>query len=146
MDGGKNQQLINYSEGIVGKLYYDDRGNPSIGVGMNLNTETLPEDLAIEWSTRKRVKIQNDLMERLDFFELLDDVRQAVLVDMSYNMGVNGLMAFTKTLDLIRRKEYQEAANNLKTTPYYHQVGLRSERNCKMLITGLWPDFILQGK
>lgn len=142
MDGAKIQKLLSYDEGIRGKMYHDTKGIPTIGIGMNLNTEILPDDLALEWSTRKRVKIQNDLMTRLDFFETLDDARQGALTDMAYNMGVDGLLAFTTTLDLIRRKEYQEAAIHLQTTPYYQEGSLRSVRIFKILLTGLWPDFI----
>lgn len=142
MDPLKVDQLLRHNEDVRCKMYYDTKGIPTIGVGMNLLTETLPDDLAYEWSQRKRTRIINDLHNRLDFFSSLDDVRQAALVDMAYNMGADGLLAFGETLEMIRNKQYVEAAKHLETTPYYHEVGLRSARICKMISTGLWPDFI----
>lgn len=76
------------------------------------------------------------LYAALPWVKNLNTARQAVLIDMNFNLGTAKLLKFKRTLDLIQGGQYEMAANNLKHTPYYRQVGSRSKRLCRILITG----------
>jgi lysozyme len=74
----------------------------------------------------------------------LNDVRQRVLVDMAFSMGVVGLLNFKRTLATIQAGDYQQAATMMLDSRWAKQVGQRVERLARMMATGkdpreLWP-------
>lgn len=83
-----------------------------------------------------------ELVRRCKAYLLLrekpDIVRAECLLDMAYNMGAATLMTFTGTLPMIERGEYTRAAENLKSSKWYKQVGRRSRAICQMLKTGAY--------
>ena len=80
----------------------------------------------------------NDLYAKLAWVKNLDEVRQAVLIDMNNNLGTTGLLNFKPTLKLIKEGNYVGASNRLKRAPWYSQTGDRSKELLKMLQTGQW--------
>lgn len=83
-----------------------------------------------------------ELLRRCKAYLLLrekpDTVRAECVLDMAYNMGVATLMTFTGTLPMIERGEYARAAENLRASKWYRQVGRRSRAICQMLKTGAY--------
>jgi lysozyme len=69
----------------------------------------------------------------------LDEVRQAVLTDMAYELGGAGLHQFVNMIAAIRANNWQAAHDNCLASAYSHQVPARAERNANMLLTGEWP-------
>ena len=74
----------------------------------------------------------------------LDDVRQRVLLDMAFNLGVVGLLSFKRTLGVIEAGRYELAAAMMLDSKWAGQVGQRAERLSRMMATGkdpreLWP-------
>ena len=65
-----------------------------------------------------------------------DMVVQTVLVNMIFNLGKTKLSAFAPTLALIKKKDYKGAAARIRKTPYFKQVGARSEELMRRLETG----------
>lgn len=53
----------------------------------------------------------------------LDPARLAVLVNMSFNMGVDGLAGFRKTLALVQAGDYAEASREMLQSDWAEQVG-----------------------
>src|SRR5438093_1522067 len=85
-------------EGLRLKPYADTAGKLTIGVGRNLTDAGITDCEA-------RLLLDNDINEavrlctsRIGCFGSLDDTRQHVLLDMCFNLGVGGLMKFTKML------------------------------------------------
>ncbi len=72
----------------------------------------------------------------------LDDVRQDVLANLSFNMGwlsvarTHGLGSFHQTLDAIRAGRWQEAHDRLLASAWASQVGARARRLARQLLTG----------
>lgn len=83
-----------------------------------------------------------ELVRRCKAYLLLrekpDIVRAECLLDMAYNMGVATLMTFTGTMPMLERGEYTRAAENLRSSKWYKQVGRRSRAICQMLKTGAY--------
>lgn len=52
---------------------------------------------------------------------------QANLIDMSYNLGKSRLSKFQPTAEYIKSGDYQTAANRLRKTAWYSQVGNRAK-------------------
>ena len=69
---------------------------------------------------------------------ILGDVRQAVVVDMSFNLGLTRFSQFTQTLKAISAGNYAAASSYMLDSKWARQVGPRAQRLAKMMRTGEW--------
>jgi lysozyme len=120
-------------EGVVLHAYQDHLGYWTIGGGISHEEALylLENDVQRTWDA---------LTKRWPWVLRLDPVRQAVLVNMAFNMGVPGLAKFVNTLGAVQRGAFSTAANGMRRSLWYRQVQRsRSERLIAMMITGQWP-------
>ncbi len=82
------------------------------------------------------VGCERDLDRRLPWWRSLDDVRERVLLNMCFNLGINGLVGFRNTLRMVERREYEDAAANMLKSLWARQVGARAQRLSAMMRTG----------
>src|ERR1035437_5432659 len=88
-------------EGFRADVYTDTVGKRTIGYGHNLDANPLP-DLVTPVTTAQALSILGKDVERISTFLItrlpwvttLGDARYGVLQNMSFNMGVNGLLEF----------------------------------------------------
>lgn len=126
--------------GSVHVPYEDTVGKTTIGYGHNLDDKGLKQkfvDLILDDDIRDVIA---DLVVRLPWFESLDPPRQAVLVNMGFNMGVPGLLQFKRTLGSIRSGDYELAAIQMLESRWADQVGDRALRMADQMRTGRWID------
>jgi GH24 family phage-related lysozyme (muramidase) len=71
-------------------------------------------------------------------FEKLTDARKFVICDLTYNLGITQWDAFYETRQLIDEGNFERAAQHLKNSAWYQQVGDRALRDVAMLRTGEW--------
>lgn len=116
--------------------YKDTKNNITIGVGRNLTTNGI--SLA-----ESDIMLDNDidiciaeLTKEFPWFLKLDEIRQRVLIDMCFNLGLGGLLTFHNTLDLIAKGNYKTAADNMLRSLWSVQVGERAKRLAEMMKTG----------
>ena len=83
-------------------------------------------------------------VKRFPWFEYLDPVRQKVIVDMRFNLGLAGLKKFRKMIGHLEVGAYFDAADEMKNSKWYWEVGNRSRRLVKMMATG--QDYDLNEK
>jgi lysozyme len=131
-------------EGERLKPYRCTAGKLTIGVGRNL------EDRGIT-ATESAYLLGNDidgfyvaLQKALPWVSQLDEVRQRVLLDMAFNLGIQGLLTFKNTLATIKAGDYGKAGPMMLQSKWAEQVGRRAERLSTMMVTGkdpreLWP-------
>lgn len=127
---------LQVEEGKRGKVYLDSVGIPTIGVGRNLKDVGL-SDAEIDYLLDNDVKrVLESLDAWLPWWRSLDAVRQSVLADMCFNMGINKLIAFVNTLRCIHAGEYEKAARAMEKSLWYAQVGRRAKELVRMMETG----------
>jgi len=140
--------LIKDDEGFKPFAYDDATGEEvkapvgklTFAIGWNIQDNNITEEFA-EMILNYFVKnITNDLCVKIDFFTPLDLVRQAVLINICFNVGLNGLLKFKNTLALIRYKKYEQAGIELLDSDAARKLPKRYSRLSKMLITGEWPQ------
>ena len=78
-----------------------------------------------------------ELVHALPWVERLDPVRAAVLINMAFNLGVPGLLAFRNTLAAVRSGAYVRAANGMRASTWARQVHGRAERLAREMETGV---------
>lgn len=77
--------------------------------------------------------------ETLACYETLNAPRQAVLIELCFNMGLGKVRGFTKMLAALDRQAYDEAAFELHDSQWRADVGpKRSARLIQQLRTGQW--------
>lgn len=81
-------------------------------------------------------KLTAELQNTLSWFRSLDDLRQDVLVNMSYNLGVSGLLGFHQTLTSVADGRYADAADEMMQSKWAKQVPNRAKRLSDQMRTG----------
>ena len=66
----------------------------------------------------------------------LDPVRQRVMLNMTFNMGVGWIDDFKNTVETIRRGDYASAASGMLKSKWHKDVGDRAQRLAAMMRTG----------
>ena len=124
-------------EGFSAKPYKDSRGFLTIGYGTNIDVGISEKEA--EWLLFGRLRPAQEAVYRfLPWATKLDDARLGVLVNMAYNMGINKLLEFDRTLAAIEAGKWEEAACAMESSLWYKQVGQRAVRLCKQMRTGEW--------
>ena len=132
------QQLIRH-EGEVLHAYQDSLGYWTIGVG-HLIDARMGGTLS---AAASRFILDEDInacigdLNSFPWFFNLDAVRQRALVDMRFQMGLNGLLGFTFTLDAIRRRDWGTAKAEALHSDYAKQTPKRAQTIADMLETGI---------
>ncbi|HEF4743289.1 TPA: glycoside hydrolase family protein [Burkholderia multivorans] len=134
-------------EGVRYTRYLDTRGIPTTGVGHNLNASPLPDGWTFPLNdTQVNSLLSHDLAVtfagldlHLPWWRKLDEVRQRVIANMAFNMGVDKLLGFKNTLAAVQRGAYALAAAGMKASRWYTQVGQRAVRLRMAMETGVMP-------
>jgi lysozyme len=127
-------------EGLRLRPYRDTVGKLTIGYGRNLDDYGISQIEAEDMLDNDIADRLGALSARLSFFSLLHPVRQRVLVGMAFQMGVAGLLGFHRTLDAIRRHDYQAAANHMLESLWARQTPQRAQRLAAMMRTAKVPE------
>ncbi|NBW63451.1 MAG: lysozyme [Synechococcaceae bacterium WB4_1_0192] len=131
-------------EGERLRPYRCTAGKLTIGVGRNLEDRGITAQESAYLLANDIAAEERELLRALPWVAKLDEVRQRVLLDMSFNMGIVGLLAFKRTLATIQAGDYRAAASMMLDSKWAGQVGQRAERLSRMMATGkdpreLWP-------
>jgi lysozyme len=129
-------EKIASEEGFSKFLYKCSGDKYTIGYGFNLEDSGIPEPVARHWLQYNI----NHLQARLagfDFYDGLDEARKAVLVDMAYQMGVDGLLRFKNMIKDIKVGAWDCAAKSLLDSKYAREDSPnRAKRNAETMRTG----------
>lgn len=110
------------------KIYTDSVGKISGGIGRNLTDRGFSDDeIDLMYANDVRMA-EADARALAPNFDKLDDVRQEVLVNMSFNMGKSRLSGFKKFLAAVAAKDFAKAADEMKDSAWYGQVKDRGVR------------------
>jgi lysozyme len=86
------------------------KGHPSIGIGRALDVHGISSTEAVLLNENDIASVEAAL-SRLDWYPLLDPVRQGVMCNLAFNMGVRGLESFTHMLREIEAGEHDLSAS-----------------------------------
>ena len=126
-------------EGLRLKPYGDLKSKITIGYGRNLTDVGISSDEAEAMLDEDIDRTMAMLCVNWQPFTGLDDVRQQVICNMAFNLGIVGLLKFTQTLAAISAGDYAQAAVGMRRSLWARQVGLRAERLAIAMETGAFP-------
>lgn len=130
---------LTIDEGKRNKPYKDTVGKITIGIGRNLDDVGVSDIEARYLLDNDIDRVVRGLDLHLPWWRKLDDVRQEVLVNMAFNMGLASLLGFQNTLAAVRDGRYDDAAEGMRNSLWFQQVGDRARRLIAMMRTGNVP-------
>ena len=128
------EQLILH-EGLRKKPYRCTEGKLTIGVGRNLDDKGISKEEAL-FLLRNDIHEVMDALEKHEWYLALDPIRQKVVIDMAYNLGVGGLLKFRKMIAALEYGDYEGAADQMLDSRWAEQVGMRATRLAEMMRSG----------
>jgi len=134
-------QQLRRDEGEVLHAYTDHLGFWTIGIGRLIDKRKgggISKDEAAMMLQNDVARFTMALRSRLLWFSNLDEARQGVLVNMAFQMGVEGLLGFKNTLGMIERGEYAAAADAMLASKWAGQTPERAQRLAEQMRTGVW--------
>ena len=129
------RQLVEH-EGLRTDLYVDTVGKQTIGVGRNLTDVGISQAEALMLLDNDIARAEAGLDRAFPWWREMSDVRQRVLCDMCFNLGLEKLRHFERTLSAMHRGDYAQAAVGMLSSKWAEQVGRRARRLAQMMETG----------
>lgn len=130
------KQRLMTDEGIKQFPYKDTVGKLTIGIGRNLDDVGISQSEALYLLGNDIQRVSGQLDTKMPWWKQLDDVRQEVLVNMAFNMGIAGLLTFKDTLKAIFERRFDDASELMLKSKWAGQVGHRAVVLAQMMETG----------
>lgn len=134
-------QRLEAEESKVPYVYTDSEGYLTIGIGRLVDQRKgggLSDD-EIYYLLRNDIHRATAVCEnRFSWFRGLDDVRQAVIVCMAFQLGADGVAAFHQMIMAVVQKDWDRAAEEMKDSDWHKQTQARCERMATIMATGVW--------
>lgn len=135
-------KMLKLHEGVRNHVYVCTAGYETIGVGRNISESGLgltDEEINILlMNDIERVK--QELVASYFWFADLDDVRQAAMIDICFNLGLSRLRGFVKAITAMSRQQWDVAADEFMDSRWSEQVGQRAITVTNMIRTGDYPE------
>ena len=118
-------------EGVVAHAYQDSLGYWTIGVGHLIDKRKggkIPDviiDMLLRYDIDEKIA---ELNEKLPWWGFLDEPSQRVIVNMAFNLGVEGLLKFKDFMDALKDGDRNRAASEMLNSKWAEQVGARATR------------------
>lgn len=129
-------------EGTRATAYQDSMGWLTIGVGRLIDSRKPGAGLRpdeIDYLLRNDINDRVQALQKaLPWFGALGQARQGVLINMAFQMGTAGLLAFRQTLGLVRDGKYTEASEQMMKSKWATQTPARAKRLAEQMKTGEW--------
>ena len=132
-------------EGVEYKPYKDTVGIWTVGVGHNLKakpidkkgwTYPLTDAQVDELLSEDLSEVFAGLDKKLPWWRKLSYVRQRVIANMAFNLGIDGLLQFKNTLAYVQSGDYKNAAQGMLASKWATQVKGRAIRLAEMMVKG----------
>ena len=126
-----------------------DQGKPWT-VGFGFTHGVTPDSRMNRITAERRLEqeildVDRALSDVLTWYKDASFVTKTILINLSFNMGIKGLLGFKNTLAFIKEKKYKEAASNLRKSLYYKQVTKRAEELALRLESQVIPEKYVKG-
>jgi len=136
------RRQLRADEGVSATMYRDHLGYATIGVGRLIDERKAGAGLRpheIDYL------LDNDIADRIErltkllpWLGALDECRRGVLLNMSFQLGVQGLLAFQRTLNAVRERRFDDAADAMLQSLWAKQTPHRARRLAQQMRCGEW--------
>lgn len=136
------ERQLRLDEGIRYLPYQDTLGLWTVGIGHKVD-DTWRGRLISYTEVQglfnfDLVHLERGILGMLPWVNDLDEARQGVLYNMGFNLGVEGLLGFRRTLNYAQARNYEAAALEMAHSQWAVQVGPRANRLELQMRDGIW--------
>ena len=126
-------------EGLSLSMYKCTADKWSIGYGINLEAGITEKEAEMLLVMRVE-KVSFELLRKLptSINTILNEARENVLINMAFNLGVNGLLKFKKMIAALEVGNYNEASIQMMDSKWARQVGSRAKELAEQMKTGVY--------
>lgn len=131
---------LRQEEGEKLSAYKDHLGYLTIGIGVLIDARkggAITQEESAYLLKNRLDKIITRLSD-FPFWPYLNDARQAVLIQMAYQMGIDGLLKFKGTLKAVSDGNYLAASQRMLDSLWATQTPARAKRLAEQMKTGEW--------
>lgn len=132
------EDQIKRDENLRLKPYPDSVGKLTVGYGRNLEDDGISVQEAEYLLKDDLATAISNVNQYIPWSRALDEVRFGVLVNMTFNMGIEKVLGFKNTLVSVKAGNYTLAAQQMLQSRWAMQVGARATRLSKQMLTGIW--------
>jgi lysozyme len=126
-------------EGFRSSAYTDSEGWLTIGVGRLIDKRKgggISKAEARVLLINDVDRVVNQLVAALPWWSELDDVRQNVLIEMGFQLGVPGLLKFKNTLRAVEAGVWHVASSGMLASKWAKQTPKRAEKLAQQMLSG----------
>ena len=114
-------------EGFRSKVYKDSLGIDTIGIGFAIKDLELDEEDCNRILQKKISKLLPQIFGRWGFLKDSPNTVKLVVINMCYQMGVNGVSKFKKFLQALEVKDYGWASIEMLDSKWAKQTPTRAQ-------------------
>ena len=125
--------LLRQHEGLQLRMYLDTEDNLTIGYGHNLQSTPISEvaaNVILYGDIANALQLCTMVMPR--FYEM-STVRQAVIIDMMYNLGPHTFSKFVLFKGALSSRAWSRAAAEMEDSKWFTQCGNRVSHLAEMM-------------
>ena len=134
------EKMMVRHEGLKLKPYHCPNGKLTIGVGRNLEDRGISKDEALALMRNDILLAFGELSAHVPIFCELGNVRQAVLIDMCFNLGLPRFLKFERMLEALDAMDFETVAKEMLNSKWASQVKNRAVELAELMVTGEWAD------
>lgn len=135
------KKQLTVDEGRVRWAYKDSEGYWTIGIGCLIDQAKGGglRDVEIDFIFNNRVEEKRrELASKFPWTSTLDDARLGALLNMCFQMGVDGVAGFPAMLRCLHENDFNGAYHEALDSLWAKQTPERAKRVAKQLQTGVW--------
>ena len=123
-------------EGYRQFVYTDVTGHLSAGIGRNLAVVGISLDEALIMLDNDIMRAEKNLLHYAPWYVGLDDIRKSAILDMTFNLGIEGVLKFEGMISAIMQHDYTLAATQMEDSEWAKQVGKRAKELALIMESG----------
>ena len=130
---------LSRDEGRVPYAYQDSEGYWTCGVGFLIDKNKggrIPDAVIDFWLDYLLDRLKSNLEAMFPWFHTLNDVRQNIIANMAYQLGIDGLLKFKRFLMACQEHDFDTAADEILDSKAARQAPERFQRHAVSMRTG----------
>ena len=118
---------IKEHEGYVGIVYKDSLGIDTIGYGFAIKDLELDRDICDIILERKLHTLEDSVNFKFSWYIYMPPEIKDVVMEMCYQLGVNGFSKFKKTISYLQNRQFEEASVEMLDSLWAKQTPNRAK-------------------
>ena len=131
-------EQLKIHEGFRSNVYTCSGGKKTVGYGRNLQDIGISEEEAEMLLKNDIYEATNQLLNAFPWMATFSDVRISAMINFTFNVGIGTVKTFTKSIDALKKEDFNLAADMMLDSRWANQVGDRAIQITEQIRTGKW--------